>query len=120
GRVGEQQGGIDALAEPAHADVQMRSGGSPAAADLAQRLSALDFVAFVHRDLVEMEIHADESVAVIDVDRTTGEEMVRGEHDLAVGDSLDRIAHPDRIVATAVQALVLAVEQPLAAEVVGT
>src|SRR5690349_15283128 len=49
-RRSEQERGVDALAEPAQAEVQVRSGRATGRTDLAERLAALDDVALLHRD----------------------------------------------------------------------
>ncbi len=89
---------IDACIVPANAEEQMRSGGAAGGSDAAENGALLDFLAGLDLDIGEMEIHADEAVAVIDENGVAFEEHIFGHHDGSVGDCEDGAAHGGRII----------------------
>src|SRR5580658_5645946 len=71
---------IDAGIVPADAEEQMRSGGAAGGPDTAENGALLHFLAGLHLDIGEMEIHADEAVPVIDENGVAFEEHIFGHH----------------------------------------
>src|SRR5579871_3899090 len=69
--------------------MQMRAGGAPRPADCANRLTTLDGVASIHRHRLQMEVHTDKTVAMIDVHRISGEELIGSEDHSPCSHGLD-------------------------------
>lgn len=103
---------IDAGAAPAYPEVEVGTGDPAGRADPAHRLAGADLLARLDFDLLEVEEHGDQSVAVVEEDAVAGEEVLGGEDHGAGGGSEDRGAGGRLVVGAAVRALGLAVDHP--------
>ena len=71
---------IDARIVPTNPKEKMRPGGSTGRADAAQHVSRFYFLVNLNLYVCEMEIHADETVAMVDEHGVALEEHVLGHH----------------------------------------
>src|SRR5690606_36055959 len=95
-RVAEQGRRIDALAVPARAEMQVRSGRAPGLADRAERIATLDLVAGLDLDRVEVEQHRHQAATVVDDHGLARIELVPGQRDGTVGRRRGAGAFPER------------------------
>ena len=77
---------IDPGAVPANAEEQMRSRGAARGSDAAQTMALLDFLTGRDIDIGKVEIHANETVAMIDEDGVTLIKHVVRDHHSPVSD----------------------------------
>jgi hypothetical protein len=77
--------GIDARVVPADAEEKMRSRGAAGGSDAAERMALLDLLAGLDLDIGKVEIHANETVAVIDEHGVALEEQIFGDDHRPVG-----------------------------------
>ena len=62
----EQGGGIEIFAAPANGEMKMRSGGATGGAAQSELFPAIDMVAFFDRELGEVQVQTQKTLAVID------------------------------------------------------
>src|ERR1035437_3580251 len=78
---------------PTDAEEQVRASGATRRSDPAERVALFDLLPGLDLDLGEVEVHADEAVAVVDEHSVAFEEHILGDHYRPVGDGQDRRTH---------------------------
>src|SRR5581483_7090205 len=77
----EEQRGVDARVVEAHRPVQVRGRDAAGASDRADDLAALDALALRHADVVEVVVHGDQALAVVEDDGAAVEVVAPGVDD---------------------------------------
>ena len=75
-----------------HAPVQMRAGGASCHSGKPQQLGFADGFAGLHIDLIQVAVHGDQSVAMVDKNRFAVEEIIPDRQHRALCSRLDRRA----------------------------
>src|SRR5258708_5383514 len=83
---------------PADAEEQVRTRGAARRSDQAKGVSLLDRLAGLDMDLGEMEVFADEAVAMVDQYGVAFIEQILRHHNRSIGNGQDRRTNRNRIV----------------------
>jgi hypothetical protein len=92
----EEQRGIDPRAVPTRAEVKMRACHAAGRTDCPYRLAFVNVLPGLHGETGEVEVHRNETAAMIDEHGVAGEEQILREHDMSVGRSGDTC--PKRVI----------------------
>src|SRR5688500_17274457 len=112
----EQEARIHPRAAPAQGEVQVRAGSAAGRAYPADRLAAFHPRPLAHQNRAQVEVHRDQTVAMVEKDGAAGEELILGEHYSPVRRRSHRGAGRGGVVGSRMRAARLAVEHAAGAE----